>query len=175
MKTFKLNNQPSTLCDLAYTVNDGVVITKEGVLGQNLGREVFKISSPTIFSISLTRSKYLMYSNILMTGSYMHSMTFYPKGYIKGQKEDKYDLRLDLGFINNVPTVQVIDFGSSFGKLRINNIEVGLSHASGPNGDYTDIFCLVGSNAHAALNELLEHLMNPNGSNAMSGDTLCVN
>ena len=52
----------------------------------------------------------------------------------------------------------VIEFGCSYGKLKIDDIEVELSHGGGSTYDFTDTWCFAGKNKYASMKYLVDLL-----------------
>lgn len=154
-------NDEVNLCDLTFTCNGGVFVVKEKYFETNdINEYGFKIDNPTRFSTYLTTLQYTTLNKKLMEHQKAFKSEFVPTGFFKGQKEPLWNMTLEFGYEvpQRVPNVKVIDFGCSYGELKIDDIEVQLSHSGGSKYDFTDTWCLAGKNRYAAMKYLVELL-----------------
>lgn len=171
MKKIKLNdgkeirlvsiNDEVNLCDLTFTCNGGVLVVKEKYFETNdINEYGFKIDSPTRFSAYLSTHQYTALTQKLMGNQKSFKSEFVPAGYAKGQNEPLWNLTLEFGHENpqRIPNVNVIEFGCSFGKLKIDDIEVDLSHGGGSTYDFTSSWCFAGKDKYATMKYLVDLL-----------------
>lgn len=161
IKLVKMSDKAVNLCDLKYTCNKGVFVVKDKFFEtSDINEYGFRVDSPTRFSAYLTTTQYTTLTKKLMESQKGFMASFTPLGYFKGQKEPLWDLTLEFGYENpeRVPHVNVLDFGCSYGTLKIDEIEVDLSHSGGSRYDFTSSWCLAGKNRYAAMKYLVELL-----------------
>lgn len=154
-------NDEVNLCDLTFTCNGGVFVVKDKFFEtKDINEYGFRIDNPTRFSTHLTTNQYTTLTQKLMEQQKSFKAEFVPAGYYKGQKEPLWNLTLEFGYEDSqrVPNVKVIDFGCSYGTLKIDDIEVDLSHSGGSTYDFTDTWCLAGKNKYAAMKYLVDLL-----------------
>lgn len=154
-------NDEVNLCDLTFACNGGVFVVKEKYYEtKDINKYGFRIDNPTRFSTHLTTNQYAVLTQKLMEHQKNFKAEFIPTGYIKGQKVPLWNLTLEFGYEEpqRVPNVKVIDFGCSYGELKIDEIEVQLSHSGGSIYDFTDTWCLAGNNKFEAMKYLVELL-----------------
>ena len=127
-------------------------------------QDTFLIKSPTIFTISLKTEEYNKYSKMLKEAKQCFTMSFSPKGYGKGQTCDIYDISLDMCYCDNAPYVKVLEFGYSYGKIMVDDIETNISHSGGTKLnsegwiDYTTNWNIAGDNRIKVLEHLIKIL-----------------
>lgn len=136
------------VCKLTYTVNRTFV--KEPILKAN--GDKFVIEKPTNFRLScVSQSKMEKITAIYKNLQLMHSVKYYPPGYLSGQNTPLYDIEIDLGYSGSLSfECDLIEFGSSFGKIEFEKVEFNLSHSGGTCGDFTDMFTIVGQSVEFA-------------------------
>ena len=136
------------VCKLTYTVNRTFV--KEPILKAN--GDKFVIEKPTNFRLScVSPAKMEQITSIYKKLELMHSVKYYPPGYLSGQKTPLYDIEIDLGYSGSLSfECDLIEFGSSFGKIEFEKVEFNLSHSGGTGGDFTDMFTIVGQSVEFA-------------------------
>lgn len=161
IKLVKMSDGTVNLCDLTYTCNGGVFVVKDKFFETNdINEYGFRIDSPTRFSTYLTTLQYTTLTKKLMENQKGFLASFTPIGHFKGQKEPLWNLTLEFGYENpeRVPHVNVLDFGCSYGTLRIDDLEVELSHSGGSIYDYTSSWCFAGKNRYSTMKYLVELL-----------------
>lgn len=161
IKLVKMSDETVNLCDSKYTCNGGVFVVKDKFFETNdINEYGFKIDSPSRFSAYLTTTQYTTLTRKLMENQKGFLASFIPVGHIKEQKEPLWNLTLEFGYENpeRVPHVNVLDFGCSYGALKIDDLKVNLSHSGGTHYDHTNTWCLSGKNRYAAMKYLVELL-----------------
>ena len=171
MKHIKLNNGNEirlvgindvvNLCDSTFTCNGGVFVVKEKYFETNdINEYGFKIDYPSRFSAYLTTHQYTTLTQKLMEHQKSFKSEFTPVGFLKGQNEPLWNLTLEFGYENTqrVPNVNVIDFGCSYGVLKVDDFEVELTHGGGSSYDFTSSWCLSGKYKYATMKYLVELL-----------------
>ena len=136
------------VCKLTYTVNRTFV--KEPIIKAD--GDKFVIEKPTNFRLSgVSEVKMEQITNIYKRLELQHNVRYYPSGYCKGQKAPLYDIEIDLGYSGSLSfECDLIEFGSSFGKIEFEKVEFNLSHSGGTGGDFTDMFTIVGQSVEFA-------------------------
>lgn len=161
IKLVKMSDETVNLCDSTYTYSGGVFVVKDKFFESNdINEYGFKIDNPTRFSTYLTTLQYTTLTKKLMENQKGFLASFTPIGHFKGQKEPLWNLTLEFGYENpeRVPHINVLDFGCSYGTLKIDDLEVDLSHSGGTRYDHTNTWCLAGKNRYAAMKYLVELL-----------------
>ncbi len=154
-------NEDVNLCNLSFACNGGVFVVKDKYFETNdLNEYGFMIDAPTRFSAYITTQQYLYLTKVLMGHQKSFKAEFIPEGYMKGQNQALWNLTLEFGYENQnrIPNVKVLNFGNSYGDLRIDDIEVELSHAGGSKYDSTSNWNLFGKNKYTAMKYLVELL-----------------
>ena len=154
-------NEDVNLCNLSFSCNNGVFVVKDRYFETNdLNEYGFRIDTPTRFSAYVTTQQYMYLTKQLMENQKSFKAEFLPEGYMKGQNESLWNLTLEFGYENQnrIPNVKVLNFGNSYGDLRIDDIEVELSHAGGSSYDSTSNWNLFGKNKYTAIKYLVELL-----------------
>lgn len=160
IRIVSINNE-ANLCALVYSVNNGLIVVKDPFYKTNdLNEYGFKIDNPTRFKALLTTVQYKIATEKLMENQKSFMSKFYPLGYLSGQKTPLWELTLEFGYEhpNRIPHVSVLDFGLSYGKLKVDEYEVDLSHIGGSSYDRTDSWNLVGDNKLQVVSHLV-HLL----------------
>jgi hypothetical protein len=160
----KKNNQIPTLaevaglnlCDLGININYGPTKIKAPD-GERW--KLFKIDNPCAVDITLNKEKLDSISKQLR--EYRHSIDYYPPRYFKGQQGVLYGVKLDCGFRWHA-NIQLLDFGSSYGKVSVNGVVCDISHSGGTGDkefgwiDYAAGWHLAGRSALAAFKSILD-------------------
>ncbi len=121
------------LCQLTYTVNKTFV--KSPILDETGNK--FVIEAPTVFKLCFCSLKEKeTVCNILIELELVHSVTYYPKGYCKGQNSPAWDIEVNLGYGGIEFVCNLLEFGCSFGKLEFEGEVFNLSHSGGTGGDF---------------------------------------
>lgn len=154
-------NEEVNLCDLTFTCNGGVFVAKDKYFEtNNINKYGFRIDTPTRFTAHLTIHQYTTLTTKLMEAQKGFMSKFIPAGYYKNQKTPLWSLTLEFGYEDpqRVPNIKVIDFGCSYGELKIDDITVDLNHSGGSIYDFTDCWNLAGKSSYEAISYLVKLL-----------------
>ncbi len=136
------------LCQLTYTVNK--TLCKNPL--QDANGNTFRIEKPTVFKLLFCNTQEMKVIAAMFTElELVHNVTFYPPGYCKNQKTPAYDIEINLGYGGIEFACNLLEFGSSFGKLKFEGQIFNLSHSGGTGGDYCEQWCISNKAAAFAL------------------------
>jgi hypothetical protein len=128
-------------------------------------KDSFIIESPTVVSSPFTGAEFHELETLLREKHLTYTTRHIPPYYYKDQGNQwLIELELDCYYGLGTTSITLVEFGGSYGKIRINGIEVTISHSSGTGKepgtlvDFTTGFQLAGHARIAAMRSLIESM-----------------